>query len=262
MSKAYTGTLPILPKRKYFKKGDKGEQVKLLQKYLNWANTGSTVAPLVIDGEVGDLTLKAVKFFEQVHHLKPVDGEFGQKCFDCAKKVKMNNGLKATNWAYAIINTKAYHYKKWKSDDVNTHECPVCHKMAEKYKGWNCIGFVTAAYYHGAGMRTLKCSCSGLGDNSFFEHVTLKKWRDRNGVGWDMLTNGGVKDGKSIDGEYLKAGDVLICYNTNGRYQHTAMYAGDGKYVDCTSGRTEGTGEGTYKNLAKRLHVTRVFRPH
>lgn len=262
MSKAYTGTLPILPKHGYFKKGDKGEQVKLLQKFLNWANKGADMKPLNVDGEVGALTICAVKFFEQVHHLKPVDGEFGKKCLACAKKVKMDNGLKATNWAYSIINTGKYSYKKWKSDDKKTHECPICHKLTGKYQGWNCIGFVTAAYYHGSGLRGFECSCSGLGDNSFFEHITLSKWRKHNGVGWDMLTNGGAMDGKSIDGEHLKAGDVLICYNTNGRYQHTAMYVGDGKYVDCTSGRTQGTGEGSYANLAKRLHVTRVFRPH
>ena len=172
MSK-YTGKFPTLPKRAFFQKGDKGENVKLLQKLLNWMNQGAELKPLKVDGEIGDKTIKAVKFMEQVHCLKE-DGEFGQKCLDCAKKVKMNNGLKATNWAYAIINTKAYHYKKWKSDDAKTHECPICHKMTEKYNGWNCIGFVTAAYYHGAGMRSLKCSCSGLGDNSFFEHIVFQ----------------------------------------------------------------------------------------
>ena len=196
MVKLYSGVLPVLPERGYFKKGDKGKQVKLLQKFLNWANTGSIVKKLKVDGQYGDNTCKAVKFFEQVHHLDQLDGEFGKKCLACAKKIKMTSGLKATNWAYSIINSGDYHYKKWKNEDKKTQQCPICRKLKGKYKGWNCIGFVTAAMHHGAKLRGFKCSCCGLGDNKFFEGVTAIKWRAHNGQGWDMISNHGEKGGE------------------------------------------------------------------
>ncbi len=53
----YTGTFPTLPSRGYFKKGDKGTQVKNLQKFLNWANDDK----LSVDGTIGDKTIASVK---------------------------------------------------------------------------------------------------------------------------------------------------------------------------------------------------------
>ena len=70
----YKGAMPKLPERGYFKKGDKGEEVKKLQKALNWANSGTIVAALKVDGEVGNLTIAQISFFEEIHH-KTIDGE-------------------------------------------------------------------------------------------------------------------------------------------------------------------------------------------
>lgn len=76
----YTGMLPTLPKRGYFQKGDKGSQVKILQKFLDWCelDTGG------IDGEFGQATKDAVKTFQRFYGLS-VDGGWGKECQKQAK---------------------------------------------------------------------------------------------------------------------------------------------------------------------------------
>lgn len=96
----------------------------------------------------------------------------------------------AVAWARKIAKNGGYTYKHWKNNDKKTKLCPICHpSLKGKYKGWNCIGFVTAAYFHGAGMKNLTCSCSGLGTDGFFTKVTLASWKKRNGNDWTIVTN-------------------------------------------------------------------------
>lgn len=81
--KKYTGALPKLPSRGFFQKGDKGEQVRLLQTFLNWyGNYG-----LSVDGDYGNLTYKAVTDYQRSEVLV-IDGFFGRKCLERAKTVK------------------------------------------------------------------------------------------------------------------------------------------------------------------------------
>ena len=80
-AKTYSGTFPTLPSRGYFKKGDKGTQVKNLQKFLNWALNEK----LDVDGIIGDKTIKAVKKFQDIVKIK-IDGLFGKDCLNKAKK--------------------------------------------------------------------------------------------------------------------------------------------------------------------------------
>ena len=83
VKKVYSGTFPKLPSRGYFKKGDKGTQVKYLQKFLNWYGNYK----LEVDGEIGNLTLNAVKDFQKKNKLV-VDGLFGAKSLAKAKTIK------------------------------------------------------------------------------------------------------------------------------------------------------------------------------
>lgn len=76
----YTGTFPKLPSRGYFKKGDKGTEVKNLQKFLNWALD----LKLGVDGIIGNKTINAVKEFQKITGIK-VDGLFGKDCLAKAK---------------------------------------------------------------------------------------------------------------------------------------------------------------------------------
>lgn len=79
----YSGTFPTLPERGYLKKGDKGTQVKNLQKFLNWC----IAATLEVDGDFGAKTEKAVKDFQKKYKLT-FDGLFGKNSLAKAKTIK------------------------------------------------------------------------------------------------------------------------------------------------------------------------------
>lgn len=82
--KLYEYELPKLPKRGWFTSGDKGEEVKKLQRFLNWYGDYG----LAVDGEVGRKTMDAVRYYEGREKIKPVDGLFGKNCLERAKAVK------------------------------------------------------------------------------------------------------------------------------------------------------------------------------
>lgn len=88
--KGYTGKLPTLPSRGYFKFGDgmialrnEKEQIRRVQNVLNWA-IGSG---LVIDGKYGLKTQIAVEKLQKKYKL-PVNGCFGNKCLTVIKNMK------------------------------------------------------------------------------------------------------------------------------------------------------------------------------
>lgn len=78
----YQGEFPKLPSRGYFKKGDKGAEVKKLQKFLNWALD----IQLQLDGSYGPLTMDSVKRFEKIAGCKKTNGLFGSDDLAAAKK--------------------------------------------------------------------------------------------------------------------------------------------------------------------------------
>ena len=79
----YSGTLPKLPHRGWFSSGDRGEQVKLLQRFLNWYGHYG----LAVDGIVGRKTIEAVRYYQGREKLK-VDGAFGKECLKRARTVQ------------------------------------------------------------------------------------------------------------------------------------------------------------------------------
>lgn len=86
----YQGIFPVLPERGYFQKGDGyktlldyTEQIKQLQLFLNWA----VDADLIIDGDYGEKTEKAVSSFQKQYGLV-VDGLFGTKSLETAKNIR------------------------------------------------------------------------------------------------------------------------------------------------------------------------------
>lgn len=81
----YPGKLPKLPARGWFTSGDKGVQVQLLQLFLNWYFGYDRLDP---DGEVGRLTMDAVRDFEKAEGLKVDRGAFGKECLDRARIVR------------------------------------------------------------------------------------------------------------------------------------------------------------------------------
>lgn len=81
----YPGKLPTLPKRGWFTSGDTGTQVKLLQVFMNWF---FGYERLQVDGEVGRLTMDAVRDFEKNEGLKVDAGAFGPECLKMARIVR------------------------------------------------------------------------------------------------------------------------------------------------------------------------------
>ena len=60
-----------------------GEQVRRLQKFLNWYGDYG----LKVDGNCGEKTVKAIKMFQKAEKLT-VDGKFGPKSLAAAKLIK------------------------------------------------------------------------------------------------------------------------------------------------------------------------------
>ena len=263
----YSGTIPTGT----LKKGSKGTKVKQLQQFLNWYGIKCTC-----DSKFGDKTKQAVKKFQKTEGITQ-DGVYGSHSYSKAKAYKASapkpapkptpapakatRADKGVAWARSIAKSGKYTYKKWNDKDKKTKQCPICHpSLKGKYKGWNCIGFVSAILHHGFGLKDIECSCKGIGTDSFFTKVTLDSWKKRNGKDWTMITNGGTKGGADIPASKLKAGDVLICYDAKGKFHHVVMYTGNGKYIDCTNTSKNHIAERAYTNLCKRYHVTRAFR--
>jgi GH25 family lysozyme M1 (1,4-beta-N-acetylmuramidase) len=84
VKKTYSGKFPMLPDRGYFKLKDESNEVRKLQKFLNWYDETNKLA---VDGIFGEKTRYAVIRFQKSEGLN-VDGLFGSKSLDRAKKCK------------------------------------------------------------------------------------------------------------------------------------------------------------------------------
>ena len=82
ITKPYSGKIPKLPSRGEFTKKDNGENLKALQKALNWASG----AGVEVDGIWGNETLFGVMWFQHFYGLTP-DGAFGSKSLAKLKQV-------------------------------------------------------------------------------------------------------------------------------------------------------------------------------
>lgn len=163
----------------------------------------------------------------------------------------------------SIANSNIYGYKKYDSTD---HACPICHTKT-KVKGFNCIGFVASCFAHGAGDAKMLANCkanngSALGNNATLTSVTVESWRKKCGKDWKMITNGGAKNGKDIPTSSLKKGDILIGYDSKGKYKHTMLYIGSGKLLDAVSSGSKANqiAERSYSTRCKAMCITRAFR--
>lgn len=81
--KKYSGTLPKLKDGNAIKSTDKGEEVKALQRFLNWYGNYK----LAIDGKCGQLTAQAIRKYQHKEKLA-IDGKFGPACLKNAQKYK------------------------------------------------------------------------------------------------------------------------------------------------------------------------------
>ena len=113
-STPYRGTLPKLPKRGYFKYGDSGEKVRMLQSALKWANG----YPLNPDGEFKGYTFAEVVIFQVAHGLEP-DGQFGEKSMEKMEKlIKAHSGASGSTPAKKPAAEKKPAKKQTKAEKV------------------------------------------------------------------------------------------------------------------------------------------------
>lgn len=160
-------------------------------------------------------------------------------------------------WAKKIAKDNSYHYKRY-TEDRKTHQCPICHDLTGKYKGWNCIGFAFACWHHGGGI-PCKCKCDVFTDQIYNKmlQVSYKEAKkiasNRLGLSEDAFALKRNK-GKALNLSKLKKGDIVVYYTTNG-YKHTALWVGDGKIADSTSGRSDQIkyGVDSYKSMTIKL---------
>ena len=155
---------------------------------------------------------------------------------------------KANAWAKKIADDNTWHYVKW-SSNAKTHECPICHKHPEgAYHGWNCIGFSFAYLHHGGGL-SCNCGCGVLDDGFMTKLLTMNADKAlaqlKKKIGLKNLRL--IRNGKKvIPQEKMKAGDLCITYDSNGKATHIYPYIGNGKMIDC------GNWADKEKQIAKR----------
>lgn len=257
----YTGALPT----KTVKKGSKGEDVKAVQRFLNWCMKSG----LAVDGVCGKKTTAAIKKYQKKYSLK-VDGIFGKyskaKAESIVKKYAPKDVPapepttwveKANAWAKMIAADNDFHYVKWKTGDTKTHTCPICTKRVvlktawdkvkqvlkikskkinsdKKYIGWNCIGFAYAVWHHGGGLKN-NCNCHVIANDtgekmyraSSAEALSIAKKY----VGLKDLKV--IRNKNGIPKSEWKAGDICMAFSGS-TYVHTYYYMGNGKIADST----------------------------
>lgn len=91
-STPYTGSVPKLPARGFFKYGDKSDQVAALQQALSWTNGYK----LSVDKELGPCSFAETVIFQVANGLEP-DGRFGAECLKKLNElIEKNKGGKPT----------------------------------------------------------------------------------------------------------------------------------------------------------------------
>lgn len=242
----HTIVYPVLPKRGYFTKGDKGEQVKRLQTLLNVINSGSIVT-LKVDGDFGASTEDAVCLMQTACLIK-VDGQFGSSSLASAKKTKITSIRKAVNWTISVAMDDSFAYGS--GDRAHRSGCYFCKtntgdRMKKKErkgephyvtdskgkkhtyeKTYCCNPFITAAYAHGTKDKTLYDICHA-GKSCGMAPADWKK-------GGAFSTVGTCK---KVKFESLKPGDVILSDSSKGaKYHHVWMYIGGDRYVEASGG--------------------------
>lgn len=138
-TKPFTGSLPKLPKRGYFKYKDEGERVKKLQKALAWANGYDLKA----DGVFGSKTFAEVVIFQVANKLTP-DGLFGEASLKAMEKLvskhrektnteKIVEEAKRCAWAYGTPKS-TYEYPDGKPKEAYKEDLNEAYPMSERKK--------------------------------------------------------------------------------------------------------------------------------
>lgn len=222
----YPGKLPA----KVVRKGDKGEHVEDLQRFLNWALQGAFATlkydKLKVDGHAGGKTCGAIKLFKDINHMN-VNTTFGTTCIKKAKKMHMFPARKAVNWAVATARDNRFTYGE--GSRAHNYGCYYCgtnitgKKHAKKGSKWEktycCNPFIHAAYAHGTkNARMLRaCRAGGGGGTSPGTWTRYGCWKK---IGRCSQVSFGA----------LKIGDIIM------KKGHVWMYTGKDGIVEASGG--------------------------
>lgn len=159
--------------------------------------------------------------------------------------------------AKEIADSHKYKYKFY--SEKYGKECAICHPHGGQNKGWNCIGFAFASWHH-SGI-PCKCSCDVMTDQLYNKilKVSLKEAKrivsERTGLPIEDIR---IKrrGGRAVPQSELKPGDIVVYYTSKG-YVHTALWVGNGKIADCTSGRKQQIKYGVkaYKSMTIKFAI-------
>lgn len=228
----YTGKLPAVA----LKKGAKGEQVALWQKFLNWYHPAWKLG---VDKKFGNNTASKTKAFQKNEGLTP-DGVVGAKTLAKAKtylkkttpkpapkKPAPKPVAKTTNQQKLLAKMKelawAYGTAKKKIDYKSGAPKAVCKKALKKY-GWadskaemsDCGNNVSAVVREAGVSKSFKAL-----------HGTKTPF-PKSEKGFNI-----VLKGKKIPSGFLKPADIVRYKKQNGN-QHAQFYFGDGKVCEAS----------------------------
>ena len=236
MPKASESKIPHVPGRGYFKLGDKGEEVKWIQKKLNAKNKISD-APVMkklgyqlkVDGIFGASTEKAVKLFQDVTHLK-IDGRVGAVTLEKLESRTTSARRRAINFAVAIARDNSFSYGV--GARAHHNGCYFCGtningpKKAKKGDKWEktycCNPFVHASYAH------------GTGDAKMIKACQTKRAAGLKIGDWEKFGFKEIGKCSKVKFSDLKIGDVVLK-----RGSHVWMYTGSGYFVEASGGTWE-----------------------
>ena len=229
----YSGTIP----KPTLKKGSKGDQVKLLQKFLNWY----LGIKLAVDGIFGNATLSALKKFQKTEGIK-VDGIYGS---DSQKHAKAYEPVKKKTNAQKIVEkAKECAYAYGTKREVYTYPSG---KPKEAYKK-----ALQQAYGErkGWGKQTKAGASCDVFVGTVLRASGVDKDFPRGREQQDPYLAKSQKFTKILPKSKadLKAGDIL-CYTKKGGGGHICIYIGDGKV--CEAGYS-----------SKRYPITKALGSH
>ena len=258
-----------------------GDGARWFKARHRWAGRGYTPKPgdLIFFDYEGDGILDHAGIVEicDGKRITTIEGNSGNMCrrqsyakgssliagYGCPEYVTISlAGGSASAWAAKIAADNSYHYVHWAGSDARTQQCPICHKLtANRYKGWNCIGFAFACWRHGYGINS-KCSCGVINNSQWNRLLRCRTDAEANrmasrlvGVRCVVIRNGG----KAIPLDMLKSGDIFAMFSGNS-YFHTAFYEGNGRYADCTSGRSDNIQSNNKLSGSARLKIKVAIR--
>lgn len=128
-------------------------------------------------------------------------------------------------------------YKYIKYDKSYAKKCGFCAPIKGKGSGGNCICFAFHCWHVVLGS---KCSFQVMTDQ-LYEKLLKVSAKEALKIVQDRIKLKDIKvivDKGGISTSKLKKGDIIVYFDGND-YKHTALYIGDGKIADCTSGRKQ-----------------------